>query len=108
MWAATALLAELRRPSFISRQFRHILETTLETFDKVPLKRSLRRSQPIVVPQAIFSSVNKARPAEVCQMTRGRGLRNLNDACDISHAEFPTKQEPQNPQTRTIRKSPKH
>lgn len=39
-------------------------------------------------------------------MARGCGLRHLNDAYDVTHAEIPTEQKAQNPQAHTIRELP--
>jgi len=79
-----------------------------EAFDEIPLKRGRGGRYPVMIPKAVLSSLNQARPAKISQVPRRGGLGNLNDAYDVPHAQLSAEQETQNPQARSIRKSPEH
>ena len=85
--AATGL-TKLRGFFGIKPQFRHIVETPLETPKKVQMEGGFCFRELVVVPLSVFAGYDQSGAAQISQVTRCCGLWNVEDIHEISHAQL--------------------
>jgi hypothetical protein len=62
-----------------------------------PQDRVGRDRQPVMNPQAIPASVDQTRPAKVCEMPGGFGLRDAQTLMNVTDANLSREEQPENP-----------
>ena len=84
------------------------MKASFEAFEQVFVERRIRFGQRVVIPLAILPRGHESRATQVCQVTRRRGLRDMQNVHEIAHAQFTAEQQVQNAQPRAIGKCAKH
>jgi hypothetical protein len=110
-WSARAAAAGAPQLGDLLRvvpNFRNRVKASFEALEQVFVERRIRFGQLVVIPLAVLPRGHESRAAQVRQVTRRRGLWNVQDVHEIAHAQFPVEQQVQNAQPRTIGKCAKH
>ena len=79
-----------------------------ETFQQHLMRLVAGRRQTIVHPKPLLSRNDKAGLAQIGQVPRGGGLRNIQNGHDMANAQFAALEQVENPQSSSVGKCPKN
>ena len=90
-------------------QLGHFGHAAAEAFEHLGMERPVRFAHPVVDPLAITPRLDQPRPAEVGQVPRDLGLRQVQDPHEVTDANLAVAAEQiHNPQPGPVGERPEH